>query len=248
MGKLGEQDSNQLERFTSVVDPNVDPHLNGDYLAKNPTWHVEYSPWKANNIAHLLEKNKLRPQTVCEVGCGAGAVLEHLQPKLDPKTRMWGYDIAPPAIEMAKKRENDRLKFAVADFGEIETPRFDLLLCLEVVDHIEDYLNFMRMLKKRAEWKLFSFSLDISVQSAIREGAFRQRREDHGHLHHFSKEVVLGALKHTGYEVVDHFYPPNIAFGRLAKLAKPLRAVTFSLNPDMAVRMFGGYSFVVLAR
>jgi len=236
-------------RFTSVVDPAGDPHVNGEYFSKNPTWHVEYSPWKAENIYHFLDRQKLRPKSICEVGCGAGEVLRQLQLKMPSECSFTGYDVAPHAIEIAKRNgENEKLRFAVADFGELETRRIDLLLILEVVDHVEDYYGFLRMLKKKAEWKLFSFSLDISVQSAFRSGAFTQRRNVHSHMHHFNKETVLGTLQYAGYEVVDYFYPSNLAISSLAKLAKPIRMAIFKLNPDLAVRLFGGYSLMVLAR
>lgn len=245
---LSSSSERSMSRFSSVRHPDLDPHLNGDYFRTNPTWHVEYSPSKAANILHMLERHRLRPKRVCEVGCGAGEVLRQLQLKLDPETRLWGYDVAPQAIQLAKERENERLRFEVADLGELDTPRFDLMLILEVVDHVEDYFGFLRMLKTRSEWKIFSFSLDISVQSALRGGALRQRRVDHCHRHHFSKETALRTLEETGFEIVDFSYQPNLAFGRLAKLAKPARKLTFSLAPDFAVRLFGGYSLLILAR
>ena len=234
--------------FSSVADPASDAHLNGAYFRKNPTWHVEYSPLKAENIHRLLERRQLHPRTICEVGCGAGEVLRQLQLKMNPECRFWGYDVAPPAIEMARQRENRGLRFELADFVAIETPRTDLLLTLEVVDHVEDYLRFLRVLKDRAEWKIFSFSLDISVQAVLRKGALLQRRDVHYHRHHFNKETALAILRETGYEVVESFYAPNLAFSKLAKLAKPARRLAFALNQDLTVRMFGGYSLLVLAR
>jgi len=99
-------------------------------------------------------------------------------------------------------------RVAVADFGTIESPQLDMLMALEVVDHVEHYLGFLRMLKSRATLKLFSFSLDISVQSAFRAGAFLQRRNVHNHLHHFSKETALSALEYTGFKVLDWEFIP----------------------------------------
>jgi hypothetical protein len=122
------------------------------------------------------------------------------------------------------------------------------MLALEVVDHVEDYLGFLRMLKTRSEWKIFSFSLDFSAQSAIRKGALLQRRVVHSHRHHFSKETAVRTLEETGYEVVDCTYTSALAFSGLARLSKPLRVVTYNLNQDFAVRLFGGYSLLVLAR
>ncbi|HLK48383.1 MAG TPA: class I SAM-dependent methyltransferase [Bryobacteraceae bacterium] len=235
-------------RFSSIGDARHDPHLNGHYLRHNPTWHVEFSPWKANNIHRLLQRMQLSPRTIAEVGCGAGEVLRQLQLKMDPACRFWGCDVAPAAIELAKQRQNERLSFEVCDFTAVETPRTDLLLVLEVIDHVEDYLGFLRAIRSRAEWKLFSFSLDISMQSALRKGALLRRKEVHSHIHHFNKELALAAVRDTGYEIVHHEYPPMFAYSRLAKLAKPIRQVAFKLNPDLTARALGGYSLMILAR
>ncbi len=234
--------------FSSIVDPSSDPHLNGEYLRHNPSWHVEYGPWKANNVHGLLQRKHLKLKTICEVGCGAGEVLRQLQLKMDPSCRFWGYDVAPAAIELAHNRGNDRLHFQVLDFTAVETPHSDLLLVLEVVDHVEDYLGFLRAIRSRAEWKLFSFSLDINMQAALRKGELLRRHEVHSHIHHFNKELALAALHKTGYTVMDAFYPTIFPFSRLAKLASPMRRLAFKLNPDLTVRAFGGYSLMVLAR
>lgn len=236
------------ELFSSVADVKSDPHVNGKYFQNNPSWHVEYSPWKADNIFRLLQKRRLDPKTICEVGCGAGEVLKQLQLRMPPDCEFWGWDVAPPAIEMAKKRENEKLHFELADFPAIETPQSDLLLILEVVDHVEHYMGFLRAIKDRAEWKIFSFSLDISMQSALRNGELLRRREVHSHLHHFNKDLALAVLRDTGYEIIDYFYPPNFAGSTLAKIAKPIRQVAFALNPDLTARMVGGYSLMILAR
>ena len=235
-------------RFSSVADPATDPHLTGEYLRQNPTWHVEFSPWKARNVFRMMKAANLSPTTICEVGCGAGEVLRQLQLQMDEQCRFWGYDIAPHAIEIAKERQNERLFFDAVDLGEIDTPMFDLMMALEVVDHVADHFGFLRMLKSRSEWKIFSFSLDLSVQSILRKDALVQRRVVHSHRHHFSKETALRTLEETGYEVLHYSYSSPLAFGRLARLAQPIRLASFKLNPDLAVRLFGGYSLLVLAR
>ena len=242
------QGHTQRRHFSSIVNPAADAHLNGDYFRKNPTWHVEFSPWKADNIHRLLQQKRLKPTTICEVGCGAGEVLRQLQLKMNSDCYFSGYDIAPPAIEMAKRRGNERLHFELADFVAIDTPRMDLLLVLEVVDHVEDYMGFLRHLRDRAEWKIFSFSLDISVQGALRRNGLLRRRHAHSHLHHFNKETALDTLRHTGYEVVDWSYQSVPPAAPLTKLVKPIRRLAFAAHPDLAARMFGGYSLMVLAR
>lgn len=35
-------------------------YTDGSYLANNPSWHEEDSPWKARQIIRLLEANRLK--------------------------------------------------------------------------------------------------------------------------------------------------------------------------------------------
>jgi hypothetical protein len=126
------------------------------------------------------------------------------------------------------------------------------MLILEVVDHVEDYFSFLRTLKSRSTYKLFHFSLDLSVQNALRKGALLKQRDVYVHLHYFNKETILRTLEETGYEIVDHFYTPfgiKFAGGGVGKwVIRPLRRSFFQVNEDLAVRVLGGYRLLVLAR
>ena len=112
-------------------------YLDGEYLAKNPGWHIEESPWKAKQILRMLKKNHIVPRTVCDVGCGAGEVLKQLQESLDGECLFRGYEISPQAFEMCRSKANERLEFKMADLCREENVSFDLLLVLDVIEHIE---------------------------------------------------------------------------------------------------------------
>ncbi|GAC1565337.1 MAG: hypothetical protein NVS3B14_02700 [Ktedonobacteraceae bacterium] len=58
-------------------------------------------------------------------------------------------------------------------------------------------------------------------------------------------------LKDVGYEVVDYFYAPRsigLANNMVKKLLIPPRVLFFSVRKDLAVRVLGGYSLLVLAK
>ena len=57
-------------------------YTSGEYAAKNPTYHVEDSAWKAHQILKIIQRNNLQPLSICEVGCGAGEILRQLQSNL----------------------------------------------------------------------------------------------------------------------------------------------------------------------
>ena len=226
-------------------------YLDGEYLARNPAWHLEESPWKATQILHMLRRNHLAPKTICDVGCGAGEVLKQLQQNLGSECAFWGYDISPQAYELAKSRANQKLEFRLADFLEETDTCFDLILALDVIEHLEDYFSFLRKLKPRSRYTIFHIPLDLSVQTVFRRNALLKRRNLYAHLHYFTKETALRTLKDTGYEVLDYFYTRrSIQFGSEAgeKLLKVPRKVGFAISEDWTARLLGGFSLLVLAR
>ena len=226
-------------------------YLDGEYLSKNPRWHVEESPWKARQVLRMLRQNHLAPQTICDVGCGSGEVLRQLQEKLDRQCIFRGYDISPQALQLARSRANARLQFRLADISEEKDSFFDLILVLDVIEHLEDYFSFLRQVKARSRYKIFHIPLDLSVQTLFRKNALSKRRDMYAHLHYFTKETALRTLRDTDYEVLDYFYTPrSIEFGSGPgeKILKLPRKLSFAVHRDFAARFFGGFSLLVLAQ
>jgi 2-polyprenyl-3-methyl-5-hydroxy-6-metoxy-1,4-benzoquinol methylase len=140
-------------------------YTKGDYLENNPTWHLEDSTWKAEQILNIIKKNNLQPLSVCEVGCGSGEILNQLYLKLPDNRDFIGYEISPQAFQLCQEKNKDRLKFKLGNLIEEEDVFFDLLLCIDVFEHIEDYFTFLRSLRKKAQYKIFHIPLDLSVSS-----------------------------------------------------------------------------------
>jgi len=184
-------------------------YTSGNYLEKNPTWHVEESPWKVKHILPMMKRHHLVPNTVCEAGCGAGEVLRLMQAFMSEACTFWGYDISPQAIEMCKERANERLHFKLADIRQEQDVFFDLLLVLDVIEHLEDYFSFLKDVKPKGRYKLFHIPLEVSVQGVLRGKIFMRNRDLHRHLHHFTKETALRTLEDVGYEVLDCSYSPE---------------------------------------
>jgi hypothetical protein len=223
----------------------------GEYVERNPTYHVEDSSWKARHILQLLQRNSLQPRTICEIGCGAGEILKQLQSCLPADTEFFGYDISPQAVELCRQRENERLRFYCEDLVKADTSSFDLLLCIDVFEHVPDYIGFLQDLRSKAQYEIFHIPLDMSAQWVLRGRPILQEREQAGHLHYFMKDTALGALRDTGYEVLDWTYTPGAIDNPRsikARLAKWPRRLMMSMAPDFTVRMLGGYSLLVLAK
>jgi Methyltransferase domain len=239
----------QTELSAAAMPESV--YVNGEHLEKNPDWHVYASSWKAKHVLRMLKRHQIAPQTIGEVGCGAGEVLRQLQLSMDPNCVFSGYDISPQAIELARSRENQRLHCKLADILQEPHAYFDLLLILDVVEHVEDYFAFLRDLQSLARDKIFNFPLDLSVQSLVRSDGLMMRRRTYGHLHYFTKDLALQSLEGEGYEVLDWFYAPfgiDFPVGAKGKVVRWPRMLLSAISQDFAARLLGGFSLFVLAR
>lgn len=228
-----------------------DRYTSGEHLKMVPGWHVEESPWKAKHILRILQNNQLTPQTICEVGCGFGEVLKQLQMQMSEACEFWGYEISPQAFEQTKARANERLHFKLADICQELGIIFDLMLVLDVVEHVEDYLGFLQQLRFKSQYSLFQIPLDLSAQTVVRGKTLPRLRSTLGHLHYFTKETAFQTLEDSGYRILDFSYtssstelPTHIP---TVKLLKWPRKLFFTLNQDLAVRALGGYRIMILA-
>ena len=227
-------------------------YKDGSYLEKNPTWHQEDSPWKAQQIIRILTKNNITPSTICEVGCGAGEILKCLNSELGDNVTFAGYEISPQAFEICSKKETNNLKFYLTDLLEEKNTTFDVVMAIDVFEHVEDYFGFLRKLRKKAKYKIFHIPLDLSVQSVLRGNNLLERRKGVGHIHHFTKETALATLKDTGYEIIDYFYTRSAleleSKSIKCTILKLPRKLFFAASKDWAARVLGGFSLLVLAK
>ena len=194
-----------------------------------------------------MERNSLNPKKVCEVGCGAGKILYFLSLSL-PDCVFYGCDISPQAIEMAEEIKSDRIHFSCTAFP---AGHFDTVLVIDVVEHIPDYFSFLQRVKELGETKIFHLPLDLSILNLLRPHFFDKARAKSGHLHYWAAESALWMLMDAGYEIVDSFYTDGTEVPGKTFAAEALRRVTqisAKISPNLASRLFGGYSLMVLAK
>jgi cyclopropane fatty-acyl-phospholipid synthase-like methyltransferase len=224
----------------------------GTYLQKHPTWHEEDSLWKSQQIERMLKGNNINASTVCEIGCGAGEILSCLANSYNPSATYSGYEVSPQAFAICKPKERRGLHFFLSDLLVEEDASFDVVMAIDVFEHVDDYLGFLRKLRTKGKYKIFHIPLDLSVQTVLRSSPIINGRASVGHIHYFTKETALATLKDTGYEVVDCCYTsgslelPNR--GWKANVARLPRRMFFSVHKDLAVRILGGFSLLVLAK
>ena len=169
-----------------------------------------------------------------------------------PGARLFGYEISPDAAAFWERHHDLGIQFRVGNFLEEETQKFDLLLLLDVFEHVPDPFEFLSALRSRAEHFIFHIPLDLNAVSVARETPLLYVRRKVGHIHYYTRGLALALLNECGYEILDWAYT-GAAFsapqsGIKAKLARLPRRMLYALNRDFGVRLLGGDTLIVLAR
>jgi SAM-dependent methyltransferase len=232
---------------------SIEKYISSEYLDNNPTWHIEDSSWKAKQIIKIFEKNNLSPKSIGEIGCGGGEILHQLFLRMNEKVIFTGYEISQYAFELCKQRQENRLQYKMENIFEDSGVFFDIIMAIDVVEHIEDYFSFLRNLRKKGEYKLFHIPLEMSVVKTLFSSYLLKSRRKVGHIQYFNKDTALASLIDTGYEIIDYFYTNGSNEVQSSNnweniLLNFPRKILYNINKDLPAKLLGGYSLMVLAK
>jgi SAM-dependent methyltransferase len=227
-----------------------DIYNDSTYLKSNPEWHEEDALFKSEKILKLLEKIPGAFQTIAEAGCGSGQILVELSKKLPDIIKFYGFDISNDAIAIAKKKETARIKIEQKDFAgdEAENYFFDVLLVIDVIEHVENYFKFLDGIAKKGKYTIFHIPLDMSLWSLFREKMLIESKERVGHIHHFTEDFIKSILADHGFKIIDQIYTePSFEVKSFKQGGiNNIRKLLFAINKKFASKTLGGYSILLL--
>ncbi|WP_244982427.1 class I SAM-dependent methyltransferase [Cylindrospermopsis raciborskii] len=206
-----------------------------------------------------MKDHQINPLSICEVGCGSGDILRHLH-QLYPNTHFVGYDISPQAAEFWESDAinntkhiggGETISFVLADFHENNTDKYDVLLMLDVFEHVRDPFTFLEESHRHADRFVFHIPLDLSASSVLRGKPLLEARDRTGHLHFYTKDLALTTLRECGFKIIEWRYTgaalnmPNRSLK--TNLFRLPRYVVYAVNKDWGTRLLGGETLIVLA-
>lgn len=161
----------------------------------NKQKHTSSNPVQRALIAHFLKRVSdlvlaRSPENILEIGCGEGFVLRALR-DAGVRCPMRGIDFSETAIAEARERVPDA-EFLVQDAVKLaaDGQRFDVVLMIEVLEHLPDPKRMLEVIGQLAErhvvlsvpWEPFFRGLNFARGKHI-----RALGNDPEHIQHWSR-------------------------------------------------------------
>jgi len=153
-----------------------------------------YGPMARHSRRLMLRMTKdLSPSSILDIGGGEGSLLEALS-AAHPDAKMTGTDLAEAAVSLARAHM-PHAEFAVLDVVKDRLPgRFDLIVCADVVEHIEDdqsALNNMAAMTAPGG----------HVVVATLQGRMRRFEKDVGHVRNYIPGELEEKMRVAGLSI-----------------------------------------------
>ena len=201
----------------------TDIYNNNTYIANNPTIHSEDSEFKFKNIEPLLnniniEKNQIK---ILDVGGGAGIIGKYVLDFFENKNIMVLFDSLDLSTEMLKvqKKNNPAIKKIInCTIEECKENNYDLILMIDVIEHIERKNDTAKILNKISKYIIYNIPIEKNLFDFIKNLTllfryYRNQRKTLGHVHFFSVKTANDFLK-KHHEIIDSFFQPYCFYFR----------------------------------
>jgi len=143
---------------------------------------------------------------VADIGCGEGSVIAALARSLGA-TGFSGFEVAPAAIEAARRRHYDvPVEFSVFDGRRIpsEDKAFDAAILSHVLEHVAEPRSLLHEAARVGSRVVIEVPLELHLRTR------RFRWDDTGHINVFNRRSIRYLVEGCGLSITrEHIYCPG---------------------------------------
>jgi len=170
-----------------------------EYWEKNPGMHIMDSQKKADEIIKMIKGKNIK--SILDVACGAG-VITNIIKKHTKASIVVGIDISNVAISKAIEYSNGaNINWIVKDIFNYKCDKkYDLIICMDVVEHIDNDIGFLRKLSELGTNIVIKVPIEKNtINNILRKftkiDPWKEAEKRYGHIHHYSNLEFSEKLK-----------------------------------------------------
>jgi 2-polyprenyl-3-methyl-5-hydroxy-6-metoxy-1,4-benzoquinol methylase len=187
-----------------------------DYFHTAPTWdHGIVLPPILKAVGSIPPNG-----SVLDIGCGNGALLAELRRR--GSWRLCGVESSESAVAMARSQGFEvRLADAAADLAALFEPQsFDLVLSVEVIEHVYDPRGLLRqafaLLRSNGRFLVTTpyhgYLKNLLIAALGRCDSHYNPLWDCGHIKFWSRRTLSSALDETGFRNIQFYGAGRLPF------------------------------------
>ncbi len=164
--------------------------------------HAYPMAWKRTSIVGNWV-NKINPQCVLNLGCGPGNI-EAVVNSGKIGSSWEGLDLSVESVKNLQKKY-PQWRFAVGDITkkQLQNNKYDLVLMLEVLEHINPEFTLIVLKKiyeslKHGGWFICSVPLNEGLEELI-----KNNNNLNGHVREYTPSILFSELKYAGFKVTQ---------------------------------------------
>ena len=195
----------------------TDIYNDNSYLEKNPSLHTEDSKFKFQNIKRFLSSIEVKNNRIkiLDIGGGAGIigklVLEYFQ-ESGIVVSFHSLDLSTQMLKIQLKNNPQIKKIINCSINECPKSNYDLVLMIDVIEHIEEKEDSAKILNKLGKNIIYNIPIEINFFDILKylKSFFRyykRQKKRWGHIHFFSFTSSQSFLKRH-YKIIDSYFQP----------------------------------------
>lgn len=203
-----------------------------------------------------------KPKTILDVGSGAGTLDLYLGSR---GFKVVGIDISEKAINVSRESVNylnlsRNVKFVNTDIAkEFDSKsKFDVILCLEVIEHCKDDRKVLKKLYKLLNHHgILILSTPLSSAPLVRMGLAKKFDHFVGHLRRYGVTEITNKIKNAKFKVERTVFTEGILrnslfvlppLNKFIRYIKSILVYLITALDDLSGRLFGYSDIIVFAR
>ncbi len=243
------------------------------YLRNNPTLHEEDSLWKVKKLKPYLDmfmKYQLHKSiNILDVGGGAGVVLKGASDYLIDKYRVNIkknlLDLSSVMLEIQTRNNPDAKIIINSDIEKtpIKNKEIDLLLMIDVLEHIPHPEKAMREIRRIAKYAIFKVPLEdnliIKMLNFLSRGDFKKQKTVGilGHINCYNitsltKQITqnLGEILCFSYTNAPEYFLQSPDYKKkntiIHKCVFFLATIMFKMSPEICAKIFNDFVIILV--
>lgn len=188
-------------------------YLSDEYIRKNPSLHVQDSPWKVSKIIPFIDDfiHYLNYEIkILDVGGGAGLILKEISTYIEKTCGLivnkYALDLSPGMLKIQKLNNSDIIKSLNEDVcnTSLADKEIDLMLMIDVLEHIPNPIIALKEMKRISRFIIFKVPLEDNLCNRIWNFAMRGKPRKYaiekiGHIQIYNFITLEHQIKkHTG--------------------------------------------------